>query len=152
MRIDTGHTQCDLVGVGLSDDVRTGLLEFSHDSCITFGDVIFEEERTRRCADARGFVQIFDRDRDAGQCPVRLHPFMFPFLGDNRNECIESRVEALDLAVAGLGESEACCFVLQRLRDGQGDGVDFHVSIIGENGPHGRICGRCEVRKYFSII
>jgi len=155
MRVDIGHAQCNLVRVGLADDVRSGGFELADGNCILFGNVVLEEKRACCGADPGGLVQVLDRDGDIRQChcegrflprsnPLanrRLprRPFGAPrnpavlWRGNDisyRNKCIDRRVEALDLTVAGLGETEADLFALQGLCDGQGGGVDFHVPII----------------------
>ena len=51
-RIDRRHAAAELVGVGLAEHHRAGILELLHDGGVVAGNVVVEEQRSRGGADA----------------------------------------------------------------------------------------------------
>ena len=64
-RIDRRHAAAELVGVGLAEHHRAGVLELLHDRGVVAGDVLVEEQRAGGGAHAPGLEEILVRDRDA---------------------------------------------------------------------------------------
>ena len=66
-RVDRGDAAAELVGVGLAEQHGAGAFELFDDRGVGARDVLVEQPRAGRGADAGGFDQIFMRDGDARQ-------------------------------------------------------------------------------------
>ncbi len=141
MGVDPGHAQGHLMGVGLAQDDRSGQFELQHRFGILLRDRFPEELRAGRGGDAGHIKQILDPQRNTQQGQVVQiggvtveqafcgHGLLNRQLEGGSDECVDDRVEPLDLAEAGFGEIEGAQVAVA---DGiQGGGIVKEERSIG---------------------